>query len=84
MAEFPIGTCPSCGGKRVWIDRSFNRYPKWVYIHERGCPAGKRYPDDEQERHHAESGSCPVHGIDRVLDCRTCAELADRDDWMPE
>jgi len=79
---FPIGTCPECGGKRIWVDRSFNPYPRWAYIHKRGCVAGKHYPDREQERHHAESGSCPVHGVTPALECPACFELADRDDWM--
>jgi hypothetical protein len=81
---FPIGSCPECGGERIWIDRSFNPYPRWKYIHRRGCPAGKFWSERAQDETAATFGSCPVHGIDHVLDCRTCSELADRDDWIPE
>lgn len=83
MGEYPIGNCPSCGGKRIWIDRSFNPYPKWAYIHKKGCLAGKRWSEEEQVKETGEFGACPVHGLEPALECRTCIELADRDDWLP-
>lgn len=78
---FPIGACPSCGGKRIWIDRSFNPWPRWSYVHNKGCPAGKHYSPQDQDRDAVRSGVCPVHGLEPEFECRTCIAIADADYW---
>jgi hypothetical protein len=77
--SYPVGTCPSCGGKRVWLSREFRPVPRWTYRHEKGCPAGKFFSDAEQDRNHADSGSCPIHGFSPAVDCPGCIEAADYD-----
>lgn len=81
---YPVDRCPSCGGKRVWLSREFNPYPRWTYRHEKGCPASRYFSQPEQDKVAAAFGSCPVHGLEPELECRGCAELADADRWTPE
>jgi hypothetical protein len=81
---FPIGTCPECGGKRTWLSREFNPYPRWTYRHKSGCVAGRFHSEKAQEEEAAAFGACPVHGVSPAMDCEACYALADADEWIPE
>jgi hypothetical protein len=76
--------CPSCGGKSIWISREFRPYPRWTYAHKRGCPAGKFYPQPEQDKVGAAFGACPIHGTEPALTCQPCCDIADTDTWVGE
>ncbi len=78
---FPVNSCPKCGGRRIWIDQSFNPYPVWRYAHKAGCIAGKFYSDRQQDQEAKEFGVCAAHGFKPAADCPTCGEIADADYW---